>query len=111
MIKVNNSFEGKCIEEKLRLQDTEKQAIEAISPLVYTERKDGVLPEYDPRTDRWEIAREAATVVAESHLAKRKSYQEIREGKTDTKGNADTKNNAGTAVNSNGQQVTASPQN
>ena len=41
------------------------------APVIYTERKDGVLPEYNIRTDRMEIAVEGMDKVAKSHTAKR----------------------------------------
>ena len=36
------------------------------APLVYTKRSDGVKPEYDIRTDKWDIAQENMRKVAES---------------------------------------------
>ncbi len=41
------------------------------APIIHTERKDGVLPAYDIRTDRFEIAIEAMDKVTGSKLAKR----------------------------------------
>lgn len=41
------------------------------APIIHTERKDGVLPEHDIRTDRFEIAVEAMDKVAKSIVAKR----------------------------------------
>ena len=41
------------------------------APIVYTERKDGVLPQYDIRTDRFEIAIDAMDKVSKTHVAKR----------------------------------------
>ena len=37
----------------------------------YTERKEGVIPAYDVRTDRFEIAVEAMGKVVKSNIAKR----------------------------------------
>ena len=39
--------------------------------LIYTERKEGVIPAYDVRTDRFEIAIEAMGKVVKSNIAKR----------------------------------------
>lgn len=33
------------------------------APLIYTEKKDGVLPQYDPRTSKWDVAMEAMSRV------------------------------------------------
>lgn len=47
---------GKSIEEEIRQAVTSKSPIESIAPEIYTPLKDGVLPQYDIRTDRQEIA-------------------------------------------------------
>ena len=41
------------------------------APIIYTERKEGVIPAYDVRTDRFEIAVEAMGKVVKSNIAKR----------------------------------------
>lgn len=63
-LKCNELYEGESIEEKVRRVVMSNEPIEAISPMIYTERKDGVKPEYDIRTDRWEIAQSAMTTIA-----------------------------------------------
>lgn len=50
---------GESIEEKMRKVTQNNEPIDNVAPLVYTERKDGVLPQYDVRTDRFELARQA----------------------------------------------------
>lgn len=70
-IRVNESYEGESIEEKIEKMLANNEPLESISPMIYTERKDGVLPEYDIRTDRFEIAREAMTKVSGAEIAKR----------------------------------------
>lgn len=50
---------GESIEQKMRKVTSSKEPIENVAPLIYTERKDGVLPQYDYRTDRFELARQA----------------------------------------------------
>ena len=59
-----NSFIGESIEEKVRKVTADNTSIEAISPMIYTERKDGVLPEYNIRTDKWDIAQQAMNTIA-----------------------------------------------
>lgn len=39
-------------------------------PLHYTERKDGVLPQFNIRTDKWEVALDAADRIAASYEAR-----------------------------------------
>ena len=74
-IKCNKLYEGESIEEKVRRVVMSKEPIEAISPMIYTERKDGVLPEYDIRTDRWEIAQSAMTTIATGKRGVRKNRE------------------------------------
>ena len=74
-----NLFEGETIEREIERLTTEKTPIESVSPQIFTEAKDGVLPECDIRTDRWDIAMEAMDSVAASYRAKRENYQQQRE--------------------------------
>lgn len=66
----SESFIGESLEEKIRRQVSTKAPIENISPMLYTERKDGVKPEYDIRTDRWELAQKTMNGVAERYKEK-----------------------------------------
>lgn len=75
----NNLFEGESIEREIERLTTEKTPIESVSPILYTENKDGVLPEYDIRTDRWDVALEAMDSVAASYRAKRDDYLKHKE--------------------------------
>lgn len=66
--------EGESIEMKIvrRLQNGE--AIGAETEPIYTDKKDGVIPGYNIRTDRWETA-VAATGVLEKTKAAKAEYQ------------------------------------
>lgn len=73
-LKVNESEEGSFIEEKVRKMLENREPItDAAVGLMYTERKDGVLPSTNIRTDRFEVALDAMTVAAKSVDAKRES--------------------------------------
>lgn len=63
-LNTTESFIGQSLEEKVYQAVNSKAPIEAVAPMVYTERKDGVLPETNIRTDRFEIAQEAMTNIA-----------------------------------------------
>lgn len=63
--------EGELIEEKVARLTQEKSPINDGAPIIYTERKDGVLPAYDIRTDRWEIAQAAMEVNQKAISAKK----------------------------------------
>ena len=53
------TYEGETIEAKVNRIVNNGEPITDGTPIIYTERKDGVLPEYDIRTDRWDIAIDA----------------------------------------------------
>lgn len=73
LIKANiDTIEGHSIEEEVR------HAIACNEPIVggapsdlFTERKEGVMPQYDIRTDTWAIAQNAMDKVARSSIARR----------------------------------------
>lgn len=64
------SYEGETIENKVRRITQNNEPITDGAPLVYTEKKDGVRPEYDIRTDKWEIAQNAMDAVNKTKIAK-----------------------------------------
>lgn len=72
-IQIDNSFKGETIEQKVMRVVTNKEPIKDGAPIVYTERKDGVRPEYDIRTDRMEIAVEKMDYIARANEAKREN--------------------------------------
>lgn len=56
--------EGKTLERQLREAAAKGEAIDTpLKNLVYTEKKDGIKPEYDHRSDRFEMALEAAEMA------------------------------------------------
>lgn len=71
---VNQSYQGERIEEKIQRIVNNKEPITDGAPLIYTERKHGVQPAYDIRTDRFEIAVEAMDRVTKTQLAKRDNF-------------------------------------
>lgn len=68
---LSTEMEGVSIEEQLRKALSGKEPIKLDAKIAYTERKDGVLPIYDIRTDRWEIALQASDKVNRSKAAQR----------------------------------------
>jgi hypothetical protein len=70
-IDLNQSYEGETIEKKIRRITQNKEPISDGAPLIYTERKDGVQPQYDIRTDRFAIAIEAMDKVTATHRGRR----------------------------------------
>lgn len=70
-IKRKAENEGESLEEFLRRQTETNEPIQATAKIQYTERKDGVLPEYDIRTDRFEYAMRAMDKVHATNAAQR----------------------------------------
>ena len=71
LIQKNESVDGISIEEKIRVALQDNTPIDGGSPLIYTKRADGVRPEYDIRTDRFDIAIEQADKLANAKLLAR----------------------------------------
>lgn len=61
---------GESIEEMVRRCLATNEPITDTAPIIYTDSKDGVLPQYDPRTDRQEIALDAIDKYNASETAK-----------------------------------------
>lgn len=88
--------EGEYIEEKVRRITENGEPIEDGAPIIFTERKDGINPAYNIRTDRWDIAQEAMDQVGQnkSKIIAMKIAQRENKG-SDQPANVDT-SNAGT---------------
>lgn len=70
-LEVNQCVEGETLETKIERILNNNEPITDSAPQIYTDRKDGVLPEYNIRTDRFEIAIEAMDKVNKTYRAKR----------------------------------------
>lgn len=80
LIKTNYEYqEGESIETKVRRITENNEPITDGSPIIYTNRDDGVLPAYNIRTDRWEIAQAAMDAVNQANLAKSKNYGKVEQ--------------------------------
>lgn len=77
-LSVNTSTEADHFHIKIKKMLENKEPIEAMTPLIYTERKEGVIPQYDIRTDKFEIAREARDSITASINAKVKESVEVK---------------------------------
>lgn len=78
-IKTNYEFqEGERIETKVARIVENNEPITDGAPIIYTKREDGVLPAYDIRTDRWEVAQQAMEAINQANIAKSKSYGQIK---------------------------------
>ena len=71
--------EGESIENKVRRITENNEPITDGAPIIYTNREDGVLPAYNIRTDRWDVAQQAMDAVNQANLAKSKNYGKIKQ--------------------------------
>jgi hypothetical protein len=78
--KTNYEYQiGESIENKVRRITENNEPITDGAPIIYTNRDDGVLPAYNIRTDRWDIAQQAMDAVNQANLAKSKNYGKIEQ--------------------------------
>lgn len=69
-LKGDDPFEGETIEQKVRRIVENNEPIKDGAPIIYTERKDGVIPAYNVRTDRFDVAIMAMDAVNKAKIAK-----------------------------------------
>lgn len=75
------NFEGETLETKVARLLENNEPITDGAPIIYTEKKDGVLPQYDIRTDKWDIAQSAMDLANASKIAKSKGMKKPEEPK------------------------------
>ena len=78
-------YEAKTIESTIAVMMENKEQIKAESPMLYTEKKDGVLPQYNIRTDKWDIAQNAMDRVNKERIAKGITMEAPKETENNTK--------------------------
>lgn len=59
LIKLNQTYAAEGLEVKLRKILETKEPIDEVAPTIYTDKKDGVMPGFDIRTDRFDVAMDA----------------------------------------------------
>ena len=75
------SYEGRSIEDRCKLLVETGEPIRDTSPLIFTPKEKGVMPQYDVRADKWEIAtNKSQHHLTESHfrLIKENDYLKLR---------------------------------
>lgn len=70
-IKCNNAIDGRTIESQIAEITQNKGEVPVETELIYTPKEDGVLPGYNIRTDRFEVAVEAVDKIEASRQARR----------------------------------------
>lgn len=72
-LEINQSTDGEPIEQKIERVVHNGEPMDEGAALVYTERKEGVVAQFNPRSDRFEIAVDAMDQVSKTRIAKRES--------------------------------------
>ena len=80
---------GETLEDKLYRVTNNNEPIDDGSPIIYTERREGINPLYDIRTDRFDLALEATTKIEQSLRAKREEYMKQKTETNGETGNTD----------------------
>lgn len=78
-LKINNSYQGETLEEKINKLMNNNEPIGDTAPIIYTDRKLGVQAGYNIRTDRFDIAMEAMDKVAGAKQTQRLEYLKKRD--------------------------------
>lgn len=86
------TYEGEYLETKIERIMTNKEPIKDGAPIIYTEKKDGVLPAYNPRTDRFDIAIEAMEKSEKIRSAKRADKADVDQVPNKTDGGTPSEN-------------------
>lgn len=89
-ITTHNTTEGETIEMRMRRILNNKEPITDGAPIVYMERKEGINPGYNVRTDRFEIALDGMDKVTKNKALKREERQMPKSDKTDIKSTEST---------------------
>jgi len=74
----NESIEGESLERKLERIIANKEGIKDGVTVIYTERKDGIQPSYNIRTDRFEVALDGMDKIHKSQMAKREERANLK---------------------------------
>lgn len=69
-------YQARSLEKEMEEIITQKKPIENAAPLMYTDKKDGVIEDCDIRTDKWEAMQRAATYVNEQKREYRRAESE-----------------------------------
>lgn len=84
-LKSVETTDGEYLEQKIERIMSQNEPIKDGAQKIYTEKKDGVLPSYNIRTDRWEIAQEAMSKVEAIRIAKKENQAEAAKKEAETK--------------------------
>lgn len=84
LLHINKTYKAESLMMKIRKMLANKEPIEDEIETVYTNKKDGVLPAYDIRTDRWEVAMEAIGKMQNAEVSEQLKTQNVQPASDDT---------------------------
>ena len=91
---VNESLEGETLENKIKRITQNNEPITDGAPIIYQDRKNGIEPQYDIRTDRFDFALDAMSMVQKTKITQREERMKAREkkeiGKTESTHDTET---------------------
>ena len=87
---VNQSTIGETLETKMQRIIHNGEPIKEGVKMIYTESSEGVKPEHDIRTDRFDIALEGFSKIEKSRIAKAEEKAKILKEKEDTQSSEDS---------------------
>lgn len=87
---------GEFLETKIERIVNNNEPITDGAPIIYQERGEGINPDYDIRTDRFDVAIEAMDIATKSKLAKRLERHKTAEQKAKEK--AESQSTQGTEL-------------
>lgn len=73
---IDESFTAEPIEYEVERMQNNGEPIGAASPQIFTDRMDGVKPEYDIRADHFELALDATELAAKNQLTRRQEFHD-----------------------------------
>lgn len=87
-------YEGESIETKCARILQNKEPITDTAPIIYTTKEDGVLPAYNIRTDRFDIAMDAYDKITRSSAKKEQAVkpEDFKNVPDKTKGGSPSEN-------------------
>lgn len=94
-IEIEESYEAITLEQEIVRMLKDGTPLENSAPIIYTNRKDGVLPQFDIRTDRFDIALEAMDKRAAAITARRDNLLKMNDEKEIKDPTDDSKNSVG----------------
>lgn len=111
-IDLNQGFEGETIEMRIERIVNNNEPITDGAPKIFTERAEGVVAEYDVRTDKWDRVLDAKDKVdADAYMKRAERIKKYNEERNPKKEGDKPENNSGGDAGGESTQGTTGNQN